>query len=446
MSQSSRRSFLKSSACGLASTFAAPAILSAKSPNETVRLAAVGVGGKGWTDVNGAAAFGTVVAFSDVDRGKNRKGGFGAAAEKWGTATGYTDFRMMLDTKSKSIDALTVSTPDHMHALVTMLALQHGIAVYTQKPLTRTVHEARQLTLAADKAGVSTQMGNQHHSGSGYRTLVKIVQDGHLGKIFEAHAWSNRPIWPQGLNRPTGADGVPPSLDWDLWLGVAPKRPFKEDFYHPFKWRGWFDFGAGALGDMGCHIIDPVVWSLSLGPAKGVTYNGPKPSAETFPKSEILRYRFAGTKYTAGDEFEMFWYDGGLKPTPDKTHGIEASDLPSQGVLFVGEKGSLVCGHGKQPVLYPQEQFAETDLPKESKLNHYQVWIDGVKTGDSPNSHFGYAGPLTETVLLGVIAARVGADEELLWDSDAMRFTNSDQANRFVQEDYRIGWKIDALS
>jgi predicted dehydrogenase len=446
MRHSSRRQFLKTASAGLAGTFAAPAILSARSPNETVRIAAAGVGGKGWTDVNGAAPLGQVVAFCDVDTGKNRRGGYGAAAEKWQRANGYTDFRQMLDKEGDSIDALTVSTPDHMHAPITMTALQRGIAVYTQKPLTRTVYEARRLTEAAAEAGVSTQMGNQHHSGKGYRTLVKIVQQGFLGKIREAHTWSNRPIWPQGIDRPQGSNEIPSTLHWDLWLGVAPERPYKKDTYHPFKWRGWFDFGAGALGDMGCHIIDPVVWSLELGPASGVSYEGPTPNAETFPKSEVLTYRFPGTKYTATDDFRMKWYDGGKKPSAEGAHVPDDGLLPNQGVLLIGEEGSLVCQHGKQPLLYPQEKFADADLPQEDGLNHYGVWIDGVKSGKAPNSSFAYAGPLTETVLLGVIASRVGAGEEFLWDSDHLRFTNSEAANHYVKPEYRDGWQIKGLS
>lgn len=446
MRHPSRRQFLKASTAGLATTFAAPAILSGRSPNETVRIAAAGVGGKGWTDINGAAPHGQVVAFCDVETGGNRRGGYGAAKEKWTSANAYVDFRKMLDKEAKSIDALTISTPDHMHAPITMMALQQGIAVYTQKPLTRTVYEARMLTQAAAEAGVSTQMGNQHHSGKGYRTLVKIVQQGLLGKIREAHTWSNRPIWPQGIDRPQGSDDIPSTLNWDLWLGVAAERPYKKDVYHPFNWRGWFDFGAGALGDMGCHIIDPVVWSLELGPAQGVSYAGPEPNAETFPKSEVLTYRFGGTKYTARDDFRMKWYDGGNHPQAEGSHVPDDSLLPNQGVLLIGEAGSLVCAHGKEPVLYPQEKFADVELPQEKGLNHYGVWIDGIKTGKAPNSNFGYAGPLTETVLMGVIASRVGAGEELLWDADGMRFTNSDAANQFVKPEYRDGWPIEGLS
>lgn len=444
----SRRAFLASTTTALAAPLAvpiaAPAVLTQRSPNEAIRLAGIGVGGKGWTDINGAARFGDIVAYCDVETGRNRKGGYGAAAEAWPQARGYTDWRKLIESEHKHLDGITVSTPDHMHAPVTMTALQHGLAVYTQKPLTRTVYEARALTRQAAAAGVSTQMGNQHHSGAGYRTLVKIIQQGLIGKIKTAHAWSNRPVWPQGLRRPVGSDPVPTGFNWDAWLGVAPERPFKRDVYHPFKWRGWYDFGAGALGDMGCHIIDPVVWSLQLAAPLGVQYHGPKPFPETFPESEVLAYRFAGTEFTAG-EITMKWWDGGRKPTVDGSHVPDNDQLPSQGVLLVGTEGSLVCAHGKQPQLYPLDKFESIKLPSQEKLDHYGVWTDGIRTGKAPNSSFAYAGPLTETVLLGVIASRVPGDE-LQWDAEQLRFTNSSLANRYVREDYRRGWEVPGLS
>ena len=439
-----RRAFLKSTTAGASLLFGAPALLSAKAPNETVRVAGIGVGGKGWTDINGAAKFGDVIAYCDIDTGKNRKGGYGAAAEKWPKAAGYTDFRKLIEKEHENLDAVTISTPDHMHAAITMTAMEHGLAVYTQKPLTRTVHEARALTLAAKKHGVSTQMGNQGHSGPGYRTLVKIVQSGTIGKIKAAHAWSNRPIWPQGIDRPAGSDPVPKSVDWDLWLGVAPERPYKRDAYHPFKWRGWFDFGAGALGDMGCHIIDPVVWALELGPPNSVSYSGPKPNTETFPKTEVLTYRFPGTKHTAGDELTMQWHDGGKRPSSEGTHLPGDGAIPSQGSMFIGTEGTLVCAHHAMPKLYPDEKFAGTELPRADGVDHYGNWIDGIRTGKAPGSNFAYAGPMTETVLLGVIASRVG-EGKLLWDAEKLRFTDSEAASAFVQQEYRKGWEVEGL-
>jgi len=441
----SRRGFLAAGSAGLAvpSLFHStlqPKVFAADSPSERVRFAAVGVGGKGWTDLNGAAKHADLVAYCDVDQSKNgRRGGYAVTAKQWPKARGYSDWREMLDKEQGKIDAVTVSTPDHMHAPVTFAALQLALATYTQKPLTRTIGEARQLTLAAAKAGVSTQMGNQHHSGIGYRTLVSWVQSGLLGKIKTAHTWSNRPIWPQGIDRPKGEDPIPKGFNWDLWLGVAEERPYLKDVYHPFKWRGWYDFGAGALGDMGCHIIDPVVWSLELGPASKVRYEGPKPNSETFPGQERLHYTFAGTKHCAAETFKMTWHDGGLKPDP-KDCGLPAkTKLPDNGLLMIGEKASLVCSHGRMPEIIT-DGITIPEYKPILKKDHYEEWISCIRTGKNPGSYFGYAGPLTETVLLGVVASRVEA-KELLWDSEAMRFTNSEDANRFVEAEYRTGWQ-----
>src|SRR5262245_36043772 len=301
-----RRHFLQTTAA-MATVTILPSGLLKAAPNDKPNIAAVGVGGKGWGDITetskGGAA--SVVAFCDVDtsgmgrNGKKRGGsGFGAAAERWPDAKRYSDWREMLDKEGKRLNGITVSTPDHMHAPITMSALQMGLATYTQKPLTRTIHEARQLTLAARKAGVVTQMGNQGHSSAAYRSLVQLIQGGAIGKVKEAHPWSNRPIWPQGIDRPTGISPVPETLNWDLWLGVAPERPYVEGAYCPFNWRGWYDFGAGALGDMGCHIIDPVFWSLGLAAPTGVSYEGPTPKPETFPTWETITYDFAGAPFT----------------------------------------------------------------------------------------------------------------------------------------------------
>src|SRR5262245_33191878 len=251
----SRRNFLRTSAA-MATVTILPSGLLKAAPNDKPNIAAVGVGGKGWGDITetskGEAA--SVVAFCDVDTtgtarngNKRASSGFGAAAEKWPDAKRYSDWREMLDKEGKRLNGLTVSTPDHMHAPITMTAINMGLATYTQKPMTRTIYEARQLTLAARKAKVVTQMGNQGHSGIGYRSVVALVQGGAIGKVKEAHAWSDRPIWPQGIDRPSGSSAVPDTLNWDLWLGVAPERPYVADTYAPFKWRGWYDFGAGAL-------------------------------------------------------------------------------------------------------------------------------------------------------------------------------------------------------
>lgn len=417
------------------------------SPNSRANIAAVGVGGKGWTDSNGAAAHANIVAFCDVETSTSkRRGGFASAAEKWPKARRYTDWRVMLE-KEKNLDGITVSTPDHMHAPVTMTALERGIACYTQKPLTRTVFESRQIAGAAKKAGVATQMGNQHHNGRTYRTLVKLIQSGAIGKVERAHAWSNRPIWPQGIERPAQSSEPPNSLAWDLWLGVAPERPFAPDVYHPFKWRGWYDFGAGALGDMGCHIIDPVYWALDLTSPTAVSYEGPPPSKETFPKWERIHYTFPGSRFTTGHPIEVTWHDGNKLPDPASCNLPAGTKLPNNGCLFVGETGVVVTPHSSSelPKLYPEKDFADYPLEVVDGLDHYGQWISAISGDGETTSHFGYAGPLCETVLLGCVACRVPG-QKLEWDSKALRFPNSPEATALVHQEYRKGWEVPGLS
>ena len=445
-SRYSRRRFLARSTAWTA-TAAVYGISSARadSPNERVNLAAVGVGGKGWSDIVSCSEGHNVVAFCDVDTKGNRRGGYGQAAERWPNARRYTDWRVMLDREHQQIDGVTVSTPDHMHAPVTMSALQLGLGTYTQKPLSRTVLEARRLTEEAARSSAVTQMGNQGHSGRGYRLLVRLIQDGAIGKIKEAHAWSNRPIWPQGIDRPSGSDPAPDSLHWDLWLGVAADRPFRSGVYHPFKWRGWFDFGAGALGDMGCHILDPVVWALELGPANTVRYEGPEPKPETFPSWEILHYEFPGTKRTAADTVSVKWYDGGRLPPAELARLPKGESLPKNGSLFVGERGALLIQHGRMPRLLPVDQFQDYDIPDAGQDNHYLQWTNALRGAGKPTSSFDYSGPLTETVLLGTIAARAPG-ETLRWNSKDLKFEGNTRANDFVHAEYRTGWKIKGLS
>lgn len=448
-----RRKFLQQTSSLGASLIAATSAVSAsttvsastKSPNEQVNLAAVGVGGKGWSDINGVSQGHHVVAFCDVDtQPPNRRGGYAAAAEKWPQARRYSDWRELLEKEHQHLDGITVSTPDHMHAPITMSAIQLGLATYTQKPLTRTVHEARQIRLAAAEAGVVTQMGNQHHSGPGYRTLVKLVRDGAIGKIKAAHAWSNRPIWPQGIDRPSGSSQIPATLNWDLWLGVAKPRPYHRESYHPFQWRGWFDFGAGALGDMGCHILDPIVWSLNLSAPRSVQYSGPAPKAETFPAAETIRYHFPGTMYTAADTIDVTWYDGGRLPPKDVIN-LPKRNQYKNACCLVGEDGIIVCPHGKMPELWPQQEFADFAIPHVAGDDHYLQWTNAIRGQGATTANFDYAGPLTETVLLGTIACRF-PEQMLRWDSKTLRFTNHSAANELIQAEYRKGWEVDGLS
>ncbi len=443
--RTTRRDFLAQSA---AAGIAFPLVVSstALGANERLNIAGVGVGGKGRGDVASTSVGQNVVAICDVD---DRT--LAASAKTYPQAKKYNDWRKLLD--QKDIDAVTVSTPDHMHAPIAASAMQRGKHVYVQKPMAHTIFEARQMRLLARKHNVVTQMGNQHHSGGGYRTLVELIRGGAIGKVKEAHAWSNRPIWPQGIERPSGSDPVPDYLHWDLWLGVAAERPFVgpqgdskkgRGVYHPFNWRGWLDFGVGALGDMGCHIIDPVVWSCELGAPTSVTSAGPAANSETFPTWGTLHYEFAGTQHTAGDAFQMTWYDGGKQPDPKLAPLPDGEDLPSNGSLFIGEKGVLLCPHGKKPRLLPEAKFGDRKIDFLDKLDHYQQWTNACKGEGKTTSHFDYAGPLTETVLLGTIAIRF-PNKKLAWNSDDLKITNLDDANQFVHHPYRAGWEVDGL-
>jgi len=444
--QTTRRTFIKQSA---AASLVLPTFISSSAfgANDRLNIAAVGVGGKGEGDIASTSQGQNVVAICDVD---DRT--LGEAEKKYPSAKVYNDWRKLLE--QKDIDAVTVSTPDHMHAPIAISAMQLGKHVYVQKPLAHTIHEARQMRLLAKQYGVVSQMGNQGHSSSGYRTVVKLIQDGTIGKVKEAHAWSDRPIWPQGIDRPAKVDPVPSYLHWDLWLGVAKERPFvgpTEDskrgrgVYHPFNWRGWLDFGVGALGDMGCHIIDPVVWSCELAAPTKVWSDGPAPNGETFPEWGIIHYEFPGTKRTAGDAFQMTWYDGRKKPAEELAQLPEGESLPDNGSLFIGEKGVLLCPHGGSPRLLPTNQYADFTIDAVEGSDHYMQWTNACKGTDKTTSHFDYAVPLTETVLLGTIAIRFPG-KEIEWNSEKLEVTNVAGANAFVRKSYRDGWQVKGLS
>ena len=440
-----RRTFLKTSAASLVAPCFVPA--HAFGANERLNIAAVGVGGKGKVDIANAARGQNVVAICDVDARTLAK-----ASRAYPKAKAYHDWRVMLE--QKNIDAVTVSTPDHMHAPIAVSAMQLGKHVYVQKPVAHTVYEARQMRRIAAERKVATQMGNQHHSGTGYLTLVELIRSGAIGRVKEAHTWSNRPIWPQGIERPASTGPAPDHLHWDLWLGVAKKRPFAGPAagskrgrgpYHPFNWRGWLEFGVGALGDMGCHIIDPVVWSCALAPARRVWSDGPAPNGETFPKWGIIHYEFAGTKYTAGDTLQVTWYDGGKRPPRELAQLPAGKSLPSNGSLFVGEKGVLLCPHGGHPSLLPEETFKDHEVARKKGKGHYAQWVDACKGAGTPTSNFDYSGSLTETVLLGTIAIRFPG-QKLEWDSRSLTVTNVEEANQYVHHGYRAGWEVEGLS
>ncbi|MDP6723173.1 MAG: Gfo/Idh/MocA family oxidoreductase [Pirellulaceae bacterium] len=443
----SRRSFLERiTATGAVFPFAAPNVISAKSPNEKLNIASIAVGGRGWSDVNGASQGHNVVAFCDVmTEVSSRKGGYVEAAKQWPKARRYQDWRKLLD-DSKDIDAITISTPDHMHAAPTLAAMRLGKHVFTQKPLTHTVHESRTLMLEARRLGVATQMGIQNQSTIGHRTTVALIQGGRIGKITEAYGWSNKGWAGPPEGRPSRSDEAPKGLDWDLWLGVAPDRPYADKIYQPMNWRGWLDFGSGTLGDMGIHILEPMVSTLGVSAPLAVRSLGSAPNPETWQPGNTVEYAFAGTKYTTGNLLHYVWRDGKAGKPPLSTSEYLPSDLklPKQGTLFVGEKGAIVHSHGGGPLVFPNDLLDDYEMPRIEKRGHFENWHDAIRTGKLACASFDFAAPLTETVLLGNIAVRF-PNKRLEWDTKTLSFTNNQQANAFVKTEYRKGWEFDGL-
>lgn len=446
-----RRQFLGSAfAASMAATIVPRHVLGGAgfvAPSEQVRLAGIGAGGMGGGDINRHTSNGAqLVAVCDVD---DERGA--GTFNKFPDAKRYKDYRELLDKEENNIDAVTVGTPDHIHALASMKAIKMGKHVYCQKPLTHTIFEARALAKAAAEAGVATQMGNQGHGSEGARLTVEWIQAGVIGEVREVHCWSDRSggWWPQGVKRPTDNQEIPKTLDWNLWLGPAPERDYNSA-YVPFKWRGWWDFGTGALGDMGCHIIDHPVWALNLGAPETVearhTIEGSrennKLNFETYPIASLVDYTFGAR----GDmpPVRMTWYDGGIMPaTPAEMP--EGQKLPSNGVLYIGSKGKMYHGsHGGMPQLLPGELHEEAKNVERSiprSRGHYEEWFDACKGIGKTVCGFDYAGPMTETVLLGVLALR-SPGHPLEWDGENMKVKNEPELNQFVHKEYRAGYGL----
>jgi predicted dehydrogenase len=417
-------------------------------PSDRVNVAGVGAGGMGGGDIANHARNGAnIVALCDVD--EQRGGGSFQAFPK---AKRYKDFREMLDKEGKNIDAVTVGTPDHIHAVASMAAIRAGKHVYCQKPLTHTLHECRELTKAAHQAGVATQMGNQGHASEGSRLTNEWIQAGIIGDVREVHVWSDRAglLWKQGIGRPSDSPPIPSTLDWNLWLGPVQERPYNPA-YLPVKWRGWRDFGTGALGDMGCHIIDHPVWALGLGAPTTVesvaTLDGSvledgKPNFETYPIAAIITYEFPARGKLP--PVRMTWYEGGLMP-PTPAEMPAGQRLHGNGVLYVGSKGKMHhSSHGGMPELLPHALGDEAkQVPKTMVRSpgHYEEWLLACKGGSRPISNFDYSGPLTEIVLLGVLALRAPG-RRLEWDSANLKVKNAPELDAFVHAEYRKGWTL----
>lgn len=443
----SRRKFISNSTVAVSALTIVPRYVLGgdgfTAPSDKLNIACVGIGGKGRVDVDGVSSE-NIIALCDVDQARatetsNRKNAY----EAFPKARRYQDYREMLE-KEKDIDAVTISTPDHTHAIITMAAMKKGKHVYTQKPLTRTIGESRKVVDFAREAGVATQMGNQGHANEGPRILNELIWQGAIGTVKEVHCWTNRPVWPQGMiERPKDTPSVPSTLNWDLWVGPSQFRPYHPD-YVPFKWRAWWDFGVGALGDMGCHIMDYPFWALKLGsPISIEGYSSPV-SEETAPQASLITYRFMSG--LDNSLLDLIWYDGGLKPNMPKGLDNNADLWESiGGVIFKGDLGVLVYGHHQpKPVLIVNGKEQDYGTPKEMiprSVGHYQEWINEIKGNkERAMSNFDYAGPLNEAVLLGNVAIRAG--KKLIWDAENMKISNIPDANKFLWEDYRKGWVL----
>ncbi len=447
----SRRSFIHTAALTAATVTIVPRhVLGGpghKAPSDTLNIGCVGIGGKGKSDVRSVASE-NIIALCDVDLKQ--------ASKRWGEnetnafdehpkARVYTDFRKMLD-QEKDLDAITVSTPDHTHAVIAMAAMKMGKHVFVQKPLTKTVHESRMLAKAAKKYGVVTQMGNQGHAGEGARLINEWIWDGAIGNVTEVQCWTNRPVWPQGIEAPRETPSVPHTLDWDLWLGPALFRHYHPE-YMPFNWRGWKDFGVGAIGDMGAHILDHPYWALDLGFPTKIQATSTKLYEDSYPSASITHFEFPAR----GDKppVKLSWYDGGLMPPrPDELEdGRNMRVSSGSGMLFIGDKGKLLAGcYGHSPRIIPETKMREYDRPEKTiprSPGIHQEWINAIKDGKKSTTDFSYSAPLTEVMLLGMIAILVQDQNAILeFDEKTGQFTNCPEANDLMHYEYRKGWSL----
>jgi predicted dehydrogenase len=412
------------------------------SPGKKLRVAFIGTGGMGAACIGSFAEEPiTCPCYADVD-----KRNFSAAAQRWPNAKAFQDYREMFDKMHDEFDAVVICTPDHSHYPATVLAMKHEKAVYTQKPLTHTVWEARQLTEAAKTYKYATQMGIQLHAHEGWRILYEWIHQDAIGDVQEIHVWSDRPGWPQGIDRPDGSDPVPADFDWKVWLGPAPERPFKNGVYHPGKWRGWTDFGCGALGDMGCHMLDGMFWAMEPGYPTSIEPVTLMPMhKETFPKASTVKWTFPANGKRPG--FVAYWYDGGLRPArpADLEPGRE---LPESGALYIGTKGTILgsADDGASVRIIPERKLHQIGKPKrmlERSPGHYREFVMvalGEKPLDFCKANFNYSAPMTETIQLANLALRLGRRIE--WDGPNLKITNIPEANALLTKAYTDGWKF----
>ncbi len=473
---SSRRSFIRNTALATAGFFIVPRHVLGKgytAPSDRLLVAGIGVGGKGESDIMSFYKSGKAdIAFlCDVDDRRAAN-----SVKNFPKAKYYKDWREMFDKEAKNFDAVSVSTPDHNHAVQTLAAMQLGKHVYVQKPLTHDIYEARILTQAAEKYNVVTQMGNQGASGDGVRQLMEWYNQGVIGDVHTVYCWTNRPVWPQGIPWPEGKAEIPKELDWDLWLGTAPYRDYVDKLV-PFNWRGWWDYGTGALGDMGCHIIEPAFRVLNLKYATDVQASVGSVYVDEFkrgyfpdscPPSSHVTLNFPKTNKTKG-KVTLHWMDGGIQPErPEELGPNELFGDGGNGALFVGTKGKMMCStYSANPRLLPTSRTQEVKVKQtiarvpNGADGHYAQWVEACIAGYGKkelSSPFEIAGPLTESLLMANLAIRAhdirkpradgkgfdwpGRNIKLVWDNDQMKVTNFDDVNQFVKRDYRPGYSL----
>lgn len=464
----SRRKFIRNTAVIGGSFFIVPRHVLGRgyvAPSDKLNIAGIGAGGKGESDLSEFAksAAVNIVALCDVDDRQAKK-----SRERFPKASYYKDFREMLAKEKNNIDAVSVSTPDNTHTVAAMAAMQLGKHVYVQKPLTHDIYEARLLTESARKYKVVTQMGNQGSSGEGVRLMQEWYNAGLIGDAHTIYVWTNRPVWPQGFGKPKATAQIPAELDWDLWLGPAKWQDYR-DGYVPFNWRGYWDFGTGALGDMACHLIDPAFMTVGLDYPTEVEcsvaaiYEQMWTASyypDSCPAASSIILKFPGKN--GKPDVKLHWSDGGIRPErPEELlpEEIMGDADGSGGVIIEGTKGKMMCGtYGSDPKLLPTSRMKEVNVPKTLARvpeGHYVQWVNACIAGYGKNklsSSFDYAGPLTESVLMGNLALRswnikddkgkfIGR-KKLLWDAKNMKITNFDEANQFVKREYREGWKF----
>lgn len=427
----SRRRFLKTTAAGAAllstGVWTSSSRAESTATNEKLNLACIGTANRAANNISGVQGE-SIAALCDVDANYLDR-----QAENFPGCRKYRDYRDLLDKEAGKIDGVVISTPDHHHAPAAIRAINAGLHTYCEKPLTHTVEEARILAEAAKAKGVATQLGTQMHATDNYRRVVEIVQSGALGDLTDVHVWVGKG-WGGGT-RPDGGQEPPASLDWDLWIGPAPERPYVAGRYHPAQWRRWWDFGQGTLGDMACHYMDLPFWALALRHPTKCTAEGPELSPETCPLGLKVVYEFP--KRDKFPACKLTWYDGNMIPRE-----VAGERVPSSGVMFVGSEGKMFADYGNYR-LFPKEKFADFQPPKQTipkSIGHHAEWIKACKDGSPTTCNFDYSGALTESVLLGNVSYRAG--KSLDWDAEKLKATNCPEADQFVRKEYRKGWEV----